>query len=539
MTETATSRALEIPEIVHRIGWFIPLWQLRPYYRPALHAKDLLACVQVNRLWNTTLSPLLWTLFVARKDRDIPDVVIQANKHHIRYISLYEFVGPIQHLHITQLKGLTLHELQKTSCCTRLLLNNPNLQQLSLSADTDYEHRIEYERFSQFLQALQSLTKLEYLDIGISFRFPLRKEFDATLLRTILFKNRGLKDLSFYFEHPLARCDCWESLPWIEKLYLCTTNLDNGALQLLQHCPNITTLELTLFSRHWSWDDINMAMGGAGGRPRLTHLKLRNPRKDLYNSFEIDLEVNKALRILKTTTSLVTLKLFFNISMAESCKVIIDYCSNTLQYLSVYFHVESMDTVSSVNKILRSCPKLRRLSIHGPNFSQLWFDLFEPRWDAPKLESLKFKMNVKKRVIDYAGDNYDLGDLYDFGDPYDLDLRGWQQEEFLEELMNSNSQSFVAGSENSPAPDIYDEGSKVGLDRPTVDILIDMFEQYYERERQLIASIKDNGWRVSSDYNKLDTNWDLQHFRDLLLETALTIPSLRTVRLNCAVFCRI
>ncbi|KAF9423152.1 hypothetical protein BGZ94_008397 [Podila epigama] len=536
MTATATSRALELPEIVYRIGWFIPIWrQTSTYMTSVLHAKDLLSCLQVNWLWKTTLTPLLWTLCVLRKNREIPEAEIQANKHHICYMYFLGYVAPTQDFHIMQLKELTLPELHEISDCTRLLLSNPNLQYLSLSAHINRKPKIENERFNHFLQALQALTKLENLNMGIMENFEFCEKFDTTLLRTILSKNHGLKEFFIYFYHPLARCDGWEPLPWIEKLHLNTTKLENGAIQLLQHCPNITSLVLTLYS-DCPWDDVYLAMGGAGGRAKLTNLKFLNPHRNAYDSDVNDPSNYKALRILETTTALVTLKWFFNVSVVESCQDIIDNCSNTLQYLTLHIDEASMDTVSSVNKILRNCPELRRLSVHGDHFSQLWFRLFEPRWDVPKLESLKIKMNVKKRVIDYAGDNYDLGDLC-----Y-LDMGAWRLKNFLyalEGIMKSNSQSFVAGSESGTEQNIYDEGSKVGLDKPTVDILIGVFEQYYERERQLIASIKDNGWRVSSNHNILDNNLDLQRFRGFLLETAMTIPSLRTVRLNSTVFDRV
>ncbi|KAF9403926.1 hypothetical protein BGZ94_004464, partial [Podila epigama] len=371
------------------------------------------------------------------------------------------------------------------------------------------------------------------LDLNIYETFLFRGKFDTAVLCTILSKNRGLKDVSLSFDHPLARCDGWKPLPWIEKLAFDTYNLKNGALQLLQHCPNITSLVLTLYL-DCNWDDVYLAMGGAGGRAKLTYLKLRTPFKDIYGSDTDDPPDNKVLRILKATTALVTLELIFDDFVDESCQDNINYCSNTLQYLTLDICEVSMNTVSSVNKILQCCPELRRLSlsIHGRDFSQQWFQLFEPRWDAPKLESLKFKAEAKTRVIDYIGENHDLGDIRS------QDMERWQQIQprclfsTLERLRNSYSQSFAVGFGSGSVPDIYDRGLELGLDTPTAEILIGVYEQFYERERQLIASIKDNGWCVSSDHSMLHTNLDLQHFRGLLLEQALTIPTLKTVCLN-------
>ncbi|KAF9405796.1 hypothetical protein BGZ94_003368 [Podila epigama] len=266
-------------------------------------------------------------------------------------------------------------------------------------------------------------------------------------------------------------------------------------------------------------------MGGTGGRSKLTYLKFHDP-DNIFPSAVIDPSYYGASKILKTTTGLVTLKLFFDVAVVESCNDIIEY------------REVSMDTVSSVNKVLRSCPVLRRLSMHGDHFSQPWFHLFEPQWDAPKLESLKYKARgiVKKRVIDYASKTDDLGDIRD------LDMKEWRLRHLLsalEGLMGGDSQSFTAGSEHGSAPDIYDTGLDVGLPRPAVDILIGVLERYYERERQLVSSIKDNSWRISGNYNKLDTNLDVQHFRGLFLDTALAIPTLKTVRFDEVIFDRV
>ncbi|KAF9406834.1 hypothetical protein BGZ94_002944 [Podila epigama] len=513
MTATAALRALELPEIVYRIGWFVTLWQSTKYGKPELHAKDLLSCLQVNWLWKMTLTPLLWTLCVGKNEHEIPEAVIHANRHHIRHIYLDDYMGPIQHIHVTQLKGLTLLSLQESFACRNLLLSNPNLQQMSLVASVFVEQPIESESFNQFLQALQSLTKLEHLDMTIHQHFALHEKIDTTLLRTILLKNPGLKVFSFCFHRPLARCGGWESLPWIERLAFTTDKVENGALQLLQHCPNISSLKLFQDSA-CPWDDVYLAMGG-GGR---------------YDWSRDDPPDYKALMILKTTTALVTLKLIFNDFVDESCEDIIDNCSNTLQNLTEYrYRIQ-------INKILRSCPELRRLSIMTRYFSQLWFYLFEPRWDAPRLESVKFKFRVAPSVVDYTGDSHDHGDLVDLG------LTARQQEAFISDfdgLMISNNQPFAASSQRDAVPDIYKKGLDAGLTRPAVDKLKGIAERYSERERQLIASIKDNGWRVSSDQSKLDTTLDLQRFRGLLLETALTMPNLRTVHLNSAVFDRV
>src|SRR5690554_2641351 len=57
---------LDLPEIIHRVGGFIPLW-IRDYTSARsgrrFTPKDLVAAIRVNRTFHSTLTPLLWAIY--------------------------------------------------------------------------------------------------------------------------------------------------------------------------------------------------------------------------------------------------------------------------------------------------------------------------------------------------------------------------------------------------------------------------------------------------------------------------------------------
>ncbi|KAF9428504.1 hypothetical protein BGZ94_002133 [Podila epigama] len=319
------------------------------------------------------------------------------------------------------------------------------------------------------------------------------KKFDTTVLRNVLLKNPRLANLDINFGDSLANCNEWEPVPWIEKLDLHGAKITAGVLQLLQHCPNITSLAVALHA-NCSWGDVYEALGGAGGGAKLICLEFHRPRVN-YTSDRVMMYGSNsiALRILEATTSLVKLTLPFDAFVVDSCTAIIDHCSNTLQYLTLDIDKMKMATVFSINKLLRSCPQLRHLAIHGKDYSHGWFHLFEPQWNALKLESFIFEMHFEHKAIDFADDVHNLEALDECFSFY-VNLL---QEDYLtfdkEVQMNGHSKLSDTGFEFVQVRDVYNIGLEMGLDNPAVDKLLGALERHFEHERQYIASIEESG----------------------------------------------
>jgi len=87
-----TDSPLEQAELVYRVGWFLPLWvphetRKKGYH---FHPEDLLSCIQVNKLWRRTLTPLLWMVYDESNERqkNAPPNLIEAHSPHFRYLSV-------------------------------------------------------------------------------------------------------------------------------------------------------------------------------------------------------------------------------------------------------------------------------------------------------------------------------------------------------------------------------------------------------------------------------------------------------------------
>ncbi|KAI9236970.1 MAG: hypothetical protein BYD32DRAFT_452065 [Podila humilis] len=84
---------LEIYEIIHRVGQFVPCWMpnnKRHHNRLYFHPRDLIACIMVCRLWRTSLTPLLWLVYDERQMSigwRIPTEVLRAHNSHFRLSS--------------------------------------------------------------------------------------------------------------------------------------------------------------------------------------------------------------------------------------------------------------------------------------------------------------------------------------------------------------------------------------------------------------------------------------------------------------------
>ncbi|KAF9899245.1 hypothetical protein EC991_009228 [Linnemannia zychae] len=81
-------RPLDLPEIIARVGHFIPLWTRERTYgsriRTVFKPKTLQACLLVSKLWHQTLLPVLWALFDAEGMCDVPADILLNNSIYFR-----------------------------------------------------------------------------------------------------------------------------------------------------------------------------------------------------------------------------------------------------------------------------------------------------------------------------------------------------------------------------------------------------------------------------------------------------------------------
>ncbi|KAG0034516.1 hypothetical protein BGZ81_004330 [Podila clonocystis] len=140
MAAIRKTNPLELTEIVSRIGHFIPLFTAD--YYPKFVPKDLVAAMQVSRLWYKTLSHLLWTFYsgtlIWSKPGPSDDLVIK-NSPHIRYFQSFG-VSPAlaANLQCRQLTHLSISghygsddEISPETMTSLIAMNRSRLKQLS------------------------------------------------------------------------------------------------------------------------------------------------------------------------------------------------------------------------------------------------------------------------------------------------------------------------------------------------------------------------------------------------------------------------
>ncbi|OAQ23993.1 hypothetical protein K457DRAFT_142425, partial [Linnemannia elongata AG-77] len=205
---------LSLYEIVLAIGQFIPLWEfVHLAYEDVwlLKPKDLLAAISVNRLFRTTLTPLLWSVYVesavkslgnayecmGNAEYDIPVDIVQKNSSYIRFLDLssyYRQLGRMREspkLYCSRLQELRLSSSVDSTWAKRLILANPELRVLHWARTRKNSSREKLKDFASIL----SLQRLRYLGLD-----------DWTFLTEYLYRALA-KNAGHLEELRLTRCD--------------------------------------------------------------------------------------------------------------------------------------------------------------------------------------------------------------------------------------------------------------------------------------------------------------------------------------------
>lgn len=107
---TTQRHPLEIPEIIHAVGFHIPLWEDKSYDHEVeydFHPKDLLACCSVSKLWRAVLLPVLWSVYDLDSEGmwSVPHKLIFKYCHYFQHVfGDFREEGPYRCPHIRTLK---------------------------------------------------------------------------------------------------------------------------------------------------------------------------------------------------------------------------------------------------------------------------------------------------------------------------------------------------------------------------------------------------------------------------------------------------
>ncbi|KAF9425526.1 hypothetical protein BGZ94_007452 [Podila epigama] len=393
-----SQKVLQMPELVYRIGWFLPTRKTSVTLR-----KDVVSCIKVCRLWRDVLTPLLWMEFIDMNVHrtKIPEATFHANSKHIRYLDLVTS-DSVNAPQITQLKGLRLRLFDKCLSEHIQLLNaNPGLSSLVLSKSYDYRSL----QADDIMVLLKPLTALQSLTLNGNL--PLQ----PVVLKNVLDSNQRLDLLSLYIDSfetdPVF--DDWGIYPSMKHLtFRCISTKPTFLFRLLQHCPNVET---------WSFH-VHDVVQNTNPPPvaLLAQILQEHCRKvtalELYGIYFINAMPSPEpgflalspepgfLALFQATNNLVTLHLTMDDDFSTvMCDALLQGSAHSLEDLAldIFYKLATEATeesIASAGKLLSACPQLRHLHImfsKHPEYSRRTEEALTGPWIYSKLETITLR----------------------------------------------------------------------------------------------------------------------------------------------------
>ncbi|KAF8970530.1 hypothetical protein BGZ46_010426 [Entomortierella lignicola] len=582
---------LDLPEILTRVGQFIPLWVREPNSKYTLdfHPQDLLSATAVNRLFHTTLTPILWIVYNNVVLSRVPLPVILANSHHFRFFENTYFKD--LRFACTNLSHLCVSSYLDPELASDLIIANPNITSLTWAYPTTFT----FLNSKKFHQALNSLHRLRHLKIS-GWRIDYSESDCVHSLqyqfRKFLSNNSAhLQDLSLSFMLGLNPTPKWPVFPKLRSLLLDISWSENpSSPDLLRYCPALETL---IIHADWTCDVEAIAFMARNYCPKLNTIRCPDGFMMFQSGALLDddgyVTLIQNCRPLSTTTknpsnnALLTPKttgaesvsglVHFEMAIGLLCKSITEALlvhSNHLETIELYICGDEIDNFENANHLLSNCPHLKRFAMANymlewnPQHGQL---LFQKPWICQWLEYLRldgFEDHFEDRNsqddrndIGQNGDgNFydDWSDSYqdDNGSIYDDDEV--KQEEYTEEFnpawlvqidaSKDGSDSKTLQEHETAESDQQVQGNEEkikenGMEPSNEDIEQAYhyeYEQSHDREPSL-DDIKPKTWQCSMTTRDRSL-YSAQGgaFIRLLFKTANTMPNLGTVELNGSLY---
>ncbi|KAF8984822.1 hypothetical protein BGZ46_006935 [Entomortierella lignicola] len=226
---------LDLPEILTRVGQFLPLWSGEGFQRE-FQPLPLLRCSLVSRAFRQALLPTLWYLYDGFRMRNVPHHILVKYSHLFRIISnTGPFKGPFRSKNLIELSTVYGQEWSR-----ELLVTNPGLKRLVWGGP--YYRTIEtLEQQQEWQLELKALMGLENLDVLKTSGFSLGEGIFVKVLRN----NARLSNLALSTVEGVTSIDGLE-LPYLTELHIAFGGDESPALvDLVRCCPRIQRLSLT------------------------------------------------------------------------------------------------------------------------------------------------------------------------------------------------------------------------------------------------------------------------------------------------------
>ncbi|KAI8603119.1 hypothetical protein EDD21DRAFT_413335 [Dissophora ornata] len=284
MASAGSVNPLDIPEILFRVGQFIPLWSPKGSIssvgnvKYSFQPRDLLAAIAVNRTFHRTLTPLLWVVctdyIVLLNVIDILEGGISAPfeiplscSHHFRFLEIgFRSIGNNIRFQCTHLQELKLSKRVVRDVGVDLISANKQLTLLSWDLP-DMETELMQEKDYVALGGLKKLKVLQLRRWAVDldrFLEAVLAPIAAELEELLLFNIKGFALHRFLAEiytlntrsvrAPFTTAASITTLPKLKTLLLDRLiglidgdgGLDDEVLELIRICPNLETLMIHL-----------------------------------------------------------------------------------------------------------------------------------------------------------------------------------------------------------------------------------------------------------------------------------------------------
>ncbi|KAF9328507.1 hypothetical protein BG006_008314 [Podila minutissima] len=373
---------LALFEIIDRVGRSITLWERNTYSYDFL-PKDLVAASMVNHAWHALLTPRLWEVF----DSDdmvhwnIPPAILEAQSHHIRYLSLSKRFPPAL-LHSTQLRELTVTETGCADTPLRIIRANPSLTYLNITLPYFGSSHVVDE---DFYAPLDSLSRLEYLELHWWFHVGVDR------FVRILNNNPRLKLLKLLHSGDLQHVNGCLPLKHLTDLSFDTyLDANPGFMQLVRQCPSLVNLSFFPDST------VHMPVLARNLReccPKLTSIQSIAATMEL--EFTGLLSDDHYRLLIPSSTHLERLDIASLGLTPMIYETLVTCHANWIRVLRVHVVTGTGEDLFGANVILQSCTQLE--SFEMTNSPIRWDPddcvkrLFELPWNVPKLRSITLR----------------------------------------------------------------------------------------------------------------------------------------------------
>ncbi|KAK5829092.1 hypothetical protein F5H01DRAFT_393153 [Linnemannia elongata] len=248
-----TKHPLEVPEILVRVGYFLPLWIFQVASESGLpkmtfKPKTLLSCLLVSKLWHQTLLPVLWHTYTYESMKGASQEVLDRNSPLLRILDAHS--GLPSPLHCTNLVELSIlqgvldmdaqRQLVRTNSGLKTLRWNGPYRKVPLNPQ-DFVH----------LKRIRSLVLSQWIG-GSGLLARVLKALAGSLVKLNLGWIDGMSKSDLTIEVSGGeRADKTHTaglvLPYLETL-TSSRNWPNGPdpSDLVQCCPNLRSCDTIL-----------------------------------------------------------------------------------------------------------------------------------------------------------------------------------------------------------------------------------------------------------------------------------------------------